>query len=426
MSTMDRIPSDYEVPATDDFETVPDGQYTAEKVEFFTVDETTKRPMLVSQGDGRMVARARVHTSEGVEPPISLSLAQTKLLVIAFGGDIKSLPLLPELTDPEGVSSYLEGVEVACSTGKKTPKFRVSSGWADVYRFVGVYPPKGNYSWRIHDFQPNQDGNPKWVDSQKFPGNPYFYLYVECVGDGLGNPSPYTGLVLSTFMNYKVQVSPAGQPNWTTIKSGPHAGKYTKTGKQFALFVEIVAPSWFKGVSVSDPHNILPELLQTTKQDNVVFTAFATVNEKGYWTLMHDTAVSLSSTPLPPTADKKVDSPSPSSQEVNPVPFTRRAVELLSEVEGVLSPFIGGDTLDVTPEGGAVLKKYLTPAKEKGIITGDRLEAISLDQIKTFLEQLPEGILSVDQSKALAVLLTEIRQHLSGKEIDVIKDGPLF
>jgi len=105
---MQRIPSDYVVPEQDEFDSVPDGQYTGEGLEFFTIDETTKRPILVSQKNGKMVARARIKTSEGQEPPISLDLNQAKLMVMAFGGDVAGIAEIPTLDDIEGVANYLE------------------------------------------------------------------------------------------------------------------------------------------------------------------------------------------------------------------------------------------------------------------------------------------------------------------------------
>jgi hypothetical protein len=369
-----------------------------------------------------MVARARITTAEGAEPPVSLDLAQAKLLVMAFGGDMTALPPIPGLNDIGGVSSFLEAVEVQCSNGTKTPKFQVSSGWADVSRFSGIYPPKGTYSWRVDHFEPQgEDDRPHWIDSVKFPGSHYFYLYVECVGDGMGNPSPYSGLVLSTIMNYKVEVGEDGKPRWTTIQGGPNAGQFSKTGVAFSRFVEVVAPSWFSGNNaVMDVNNILPELQNTIKADGIVFSAFATTNEKGYWQFMHDTAIPLSADPqatTPPPPTKEAPAP--------PVDLTRQLIYILAGQEGVETPFSSEKTLDVTKECIPVLKKYLTPAKEKGIITAGRLQLIPLSELLGFLDGLTIGDFNADLGKRLVELTTQAHKQMEEPTTNEA-NGPLF
>lgn len=362
---MKPVPKDYIPTTTDEFTAVPDGTYVALSLSISSVDTKTNRPMLVSQKDGRMIARANFKCDEH-EPPISFTLPEAKALLMAFGGNLSQLPPVPSLSDIQGVATYLETFETLCANGNKTPQVTVKGGWVNLPYVQGSYPPNGIYTWLVTELRAQGQGA-ALVPIQGQYG-PLCYITTELVGNAAGQPDPLSGLTYSTLMAYKVEVGTNGQPDWTRSRKD---GEYTSSGKILSDFVFLIAPSFFSGPQAQNPNSILPELLAGILADRVQFLGYAGMNDKGRWNLDIGTAsaagtVAIVQAQLLPEVVTPVNNSQP--QQTNHQETIRTLFNLIGKGRSIDPVFSNPLTLEVSDKGVELLIQYLSPLKVSGII----------------------------------------------------------
>ena len=396
---MRRIPKDYK-PPENDFETFEDGEYKVIGLQWYSVDDK-ERPILVAQKDGRLVGRAYMIIEDDVSgPPYSCELGQMGLLVQAFGGDVDKLPPVPEVSQAGKVTAYMEKVQ-ELAVGK-TIEVTVSKGW--VNSVEGIQVPPGLYYYELEGFNPtNEDGEPILKAGEY--GQFFFVLSRILAGEG-GAETPWKGAVVRDLVNYSITVDTSmGEPipEWQRTKQGA----FTKSAALLAHFMQYTAPGMFEeGYVHSDPYNLLPDWWEEAQKEKVVYKGYRAKTKDGKYVNMNWSTVE----PVPNFAGPRESS---RTQETN-----KRQQQVEEKGREGLIAFMnllaGGDafsnvgTLALNQAGKTAAKTYLTPLKQKGILSTGTLTNLSFDDVMRVVEnvevgeELVEGVTKIKHSLAAA------------------------
>lgn len=396
---MRSIPTNYE-PPENDFETFDDGEYKVIGLQWYSVDDQD-RPILVAQKDGRLVGRAYMVLEDDVSgPPYSCELGQMGLLVKAFGGDVAQLPVVPELSQAGLVTTYMEKVQ-QLAVGQ-TIEAKVSKGW--VNSLEGMQVPPGLYYYQLDSMSPvDENGEPSL---EKGEYGKYFFIHSRILAGEGGADTPWKGAVVRDLMNYSISVDDSSGepvPEWQKTKQGA----FTKSAALLAHFMQYTGPGLFEeGYVHSDPYNLLPDWLNEAQKESIVYKGYRAKSKDGKYINMNWSTIEAVPGFAGPKADERTTEVNKRQQQVE-----EKGREGLISFMNLLAggeAFSNVGTLDLSQDGKVAAKKYLTPLKQKGILTTGTLSKLTFDDIMRVVENveveedLAEGVAKIKSQLAAA------------------------
>lgn len=389
MKSIELVPDGYEVPENT-FQGFPDGKYKVKGFDWFTLDDTKQRPILVAQKDSKMVGRFRFLMPTGKldergkevfedGPPMSVTLNQMPLVAKAFGVDIKKLSSTPSVSQAGLVSQYMMNLQNLCKESNKVLEVEVSKGWVNSLPGMTVAP--GYYYFQVVDItgdgsgnelKPKKSTNEKWLD--------YFYIEFEVVAGEGGSQSPYNGVRFTETLSYAFMVE-----GDKVVTQKNKDGTWTAAASRVSRFVRLAAPEAFV-VNFDPPniHNILPYMRQHILKENKTLKGTMVKEEKG-------SKVFLSWPSLEEATGYQAPKRMIESMDIDDK-CRAVLVEALDKLAG--SPTVINGSFELNEVGRKLAKEYISPLKREGIINKDHgsLEELVPEEITAILTTLVDKI----------------------------------
>jgi len=361
------IPSNY-TPPQNTFESFPDGEVQGFGIEWFSTDDQD-RPILVVQKNGDRVCRYRVLMQDGTQgPPGSCGLRDVVMLVHAFGGDVKDLPTYPDESNAGAVSNYMSVAEGLTQSGKAT-RVVVKNGWVSYVE--GSDLPVGMWNLKLVDISGTQESKlPMWREGQY---GKYAYWIFEVISDASGDTT-WTGTRISQTVPYVIEADHTKTPpelGWVCIKGTNNA---TKTSKSVSNLILAAASDFFEN-GWANVDNVLPEILQSAKRTNAVFSVLITPKQKGVGNTMNMATATAVTKPV------KIEVAVPTRDEKARKVF----IKMVNVIAGK-NAFVTGYTLN--PDGVAVAKEHLAPLKMAGVIPHGDIPKFTYENVEAMVKSL--------------------------------------
>ena len=391
---MQAIDPNYVPPENAELEKFPDGSYQAKGFTWFTLDDNTKKPILVAQKNNKLVARLRFKLVDGKQgPPMSVELGEVALLVRAFGGDISKLPVLPAENQPGMVSSYLE---VAQALSKLNVVTIISkNGWVNANGVSGMGVPEGLYYFRLVEVAPIHKDTGIVTPKEGQFGKFFFVTFEIVAGEG-GGETQFKKATFQELVSYAVTVDDSGQPDWQRTEQSK---QYTSAAVRLSNLMRLTAPSLFEDeFTPPDPYNLLPWWSGIAIAENKVLGGTRVKNEKGEIRLMWSTLKSGDSVSVPPTATQApLVQAAPIMQQQDSLAEKesenlRNADEKARAIlRTVMNEMAGVETVvnnNLNDAGKEIARKYFAPLKKGGQINNGSYSKLDFDDITVILDNL--------------------------------------